>query len=1718
MGARRAWGPACILLLFFVSLAPPAHAVPAGTHIENTAWADFNANGMAMTHTSNTVPLVTAWPRTSAEMELLQYAPSLADADSMTIAQTSYNPDGTASDTTELITAVYPAGSGTAIDLGRPVPLVPADIFHQGEPLFFQVKDFDQNIDPLVSETVWVMVSADVTQDSELLLFSETGPDTGIFMGYIQSSGLGPAQTFNGVLDVAENHSISVLYTDAADAADSVNLSALMDPFGLTFDSTSGEPVDNIRLTLVTHTGDPATVYGDDGISTFPATIISGGTHVDSGGKVYDFPTGRYRFPFVIPGSYRLVIEPLSGFSAPSTVPTADLQKLDGAPFAIAEPGSRGEIFVLNPGPVIRMDIPVDPIGLGLWLKKTADRTLAAVGDFVPYTLTVGNHAGETAQGVMVSDRLPQGFRYRSGSARLDGRKLPDPEISKDGRSLAFSVGDMEDTEFFEIRYVTQVTAGARPGEARNLASAESVNGYGSNTAMAAVTIKEDLFRSDNFIAGRVVVAPCGDFSRNPSAEQLDLQVDDPAADRIDGVAGVRLYLEDGTYVVTDRRGRYHFEGISSGSHVVQLDRVTLPAAYEIAPCVNDSRWAENPYSRFVDLQGGTLWQVDFHLQPKAMLTLDTAAGGNPCTELLDMMSGKCEQEAQVRNRGASDISASPRRAGEPVVLTGKAVDNIDVETLSPGTAWLMPGEETYPHIPSIKLAVRHDPTEKIELLRNDNPVSPLNFDGRQINKVGTVAVSFWRGVDLEEGDNHFTAIRKDTGGREIGRLRRTVHYSGPPVTAELVPAASYLVANGKDAPVIALRLIDNSGHPARFGMVGEYAVQPPYQSFEDKYSTSVETVRELARRPLSGALRESRRYTVGRDGVVRLPLQPTTQSGRVVIKLPLSGQVRQVHAWLQPEARQWILVGLAEGTAGYHAVSGNMENLGDAGQEEDYYRDGRLAFFAKGRIKGKWLLTAAFDSERNRDDPGQRLFQTVDPDAFYTLYGDNSQQQDEAASIDKLYLKIERERFYALYGDFDTGMDITELSRYSRRMNGLKSEYNGEKYRINLFATDTRQAFVKDEIRGDGTSGIYMLSKRSIVAHSETVTIETRDRFHSEVVVSSEALTRFVEYSIDYNEGTLFFKSPIYSRDENFNPVYIVVDYESEDYQNRDLTYGGRTSMTVMDRRMEVGASMIHEGGRGAEGDLAGLDSRIDLGGGIALKAEVAASRKQEGTAEKDGAAYLAEVIKKTAGLDAKAYFREQESGFGLGQQKGSETAVRKSGAEAVWRFRPGYFVSGEVYQHENLATDARRNAGEALLQYNPSEYALSAGVRQVEDRFADGTLDRSTQALLGASRRFMKDRLQLRAGHEQLLNNKGSADYPTRSTLGADYRLTHQAALFGEHEMTWNENLHTQVSRAGIKATPWSGGTVGTSAGREHANNSERLFANLGLNQTWGISDRWRVDGGLDRSQTVAYQKQASINANVPAVSGADEDFTAISLGAEYTAHCWSWTGRVETRYAENRDKWAVTTGIAGEVRRGLGLSAGLELFDTRSSEENGDETLESDLRLSMAWRPDRSPWIVFDRLDYKIESKTDDTGKADTRRVVNNLNASYKPRYDLQLSLQYGAKYVFDTIDGRSYDGYTDLTGIETRYSLNERWDMGVQASLLHVWNAGQFDYRTGASIGYCLLKNTWVSLGYNFTGFSDEDFSAADFTAKGPYIRFRFKFDQQSVREMVDWFGR
>lgn len=107
---------------------------------------------------------------------------------------------------------------------------------------------------------------------------------------------------------------------------------------------------------------------------------------------------------------------------------------------------------------------------------------------------------------------------------------------------------------------------------------------------------------------------------------------------------------------------------------------------------------------------------------------------------------------------------------------------------------------------------------------------------------------------------------------------------------------------------------------------------------------------------------------------------------------------------------------------------------------------------------------------------------------------------------------------------------------------------------------------------------------------------------------------------------------------------------------------------------------------------------------------------------------------------------------------------------------------------------------------------------------------------------------------------------------------------------------------------------------------------------------------------------------------------------------------------------------------------------------------------------------------------------------------------------MSGRYAGKYTEYEADNITSDNTAHALYGRGLYDISERWDVGLQAGTY--WNnqANDLAYMLGAEVGYSPMTNLWLSLGYNFMGFEDEDIAYDDSTQEGAYFRLRFKFDE------------
>lgn len=401
-----------------------------------------------------------------------------------------------------------------------------------------------------------------------------------------------------------------------------------LDPGGVVYDAITRAPVPGSIVTLapvgVCAGYDPASHLLNAGLGGYRVDGSEASMTVGNGGSY------QFLFAATAPSrcAFRLTVTPPSGYSFASTLIPAREGELsppgggDGryvvlpgsmAPTAPVGDGTRHHLLLVGGADVARIvhnHLPLDPRQApGLTISKTGNRQIVELGDTLEYTITVRQTAGAALGEVTVLDRLPRGFTYVAGTARVDGRGIADPSGAP-GPQLAFDIGGIGVGQQHVLTYRVRVGVGSDQGDGVNRAQAHGCAFDGScvdaglqpypgsvpsNQAQYRVRVTGGVFTSEGCVLGKVFV----DCNRNHVQDAEEL-----------GIPGVRMYFEDGTWMVSDSEGKYSYCGLPPRSHTLKVDASTLPAGARLTTSSN--RNLGDADSLFIDLKNGELHRADF--------------------------------------------------------------------------------------------------------------------------------------------------------------------------------------------------------------------------------------------------------------------------------------------------------------------------------------------------------------------------------------------------------------------------------------------------------------------------------------------------------------------------------------------------------------------------------------------------------------------------------------------------------------------------------------------------------------------------------------------------------------------------------------------------------------------------------------------------------------------------------------------------------------------------------------------------------------------------------------------------------------------------------------------------------------------------------------------------------------------------------------------------
>jgi hypothetical protein len=282
-------------------------------------------------------------------------------------------------------------------------------------------------------------------------------------------------------------------------------------------------------------------------------------------------------------------------------------------------------------------------------------------------------------------------------------------------------------------------------------------------------------------------------------------------------------------------------------------------------------------------------------------------------------------------------------------------------------------------------------------------------------------------------------------------------------------------------------------------------------------------------------------------------------------------------------------------------------------------------------------------------------------------------------------------------------------------------------------------------------------------------------------------------------------------------------------------------------------------------------------------------------------------------------------------------------------------------------------------------------------------------------------------------------------------------------------------------------------------------------------GVRNTHLLRPGLDLDSTLEHLR---------VLSGAQRQAFAIGTGVNYRANPhWQGSARLEFRSLsddhgapgnQHQDQWLSTLTAA----RRLDCDWTLLLKNYLLLQFNHDDaagaalgnTLQERFLTGFAWRP-----IADNRINALASYEFKHVGDRSQllgERYFAHIAATvidYHPERRLWLTGRLAAKHRVDEIAANttsSFDAW--LVSGRGTYDLTQRVDVGVLLGTLRQTSGSAHESAYGLEAGFLVITDVWVSLGFNWSGYTDNDLAGGEYTQQGVYLRLRAKFDETRFR--------
>jgi hypothetical protein len=755
-----------------------------------------------------------------------------------------------------------------------------------------------------------------------------------------------------------------------------------------------------------------------------------------------------------------------------------------------------------------------------------------------------------------------------------------------------------------------------------------------------------------------------------------------------------------------------------------------------------------------------------------------------------------------------------------------------------------------------------------------------------------------------------------------------------------------------------------------------------------------------------------------------------------------------------------WFYVALADLTLGRKFGSDHVEDV-KPGEFENFYSKGHLSFYLKGKIRGRYLLTASADTGEDKiknlfkgfdsKDPRQ-LLKRLDPNAFYPVYGDGSKLTDDAPTSGKFYIRLDRGDSHVMWGNFKTRITGSQFLRNERALYGASAVYRSEtatpsgerSTEVAAYAARPGTLPQRDVLRGTGGSA-YFLKHQDMTIGSETITIEIRDSVTGHVL-ERRILRAGTDYEVDYIQGLILLSKPLSSSTGNTgavsssglgsNEVFLIAAYEYTPAATNvgGYIYGGRAQQWLGDH-VRLGVTGMNEKTGSADQVLAGADVTLQKSDQTYIEGEIAQSHgpgfgnsvsadggltiddiDTAGVRSKSANAYrikmradVGELTRDALKGDLEAYYEKHQKGFSsLDQQVNAN--------QQIWGAKGDLQLSSQIevgasYAEKRIDGGQSERELDAHITLHPNEsWSFTPGIRH--EKLTDPT---PTMANTGARTDVgAKIAYQVDEDHgayvfgQMTVDRTGKRDRNDRIGIGGNTRLSEKVDLSGE----------ASYGSSGIGAQA----TLGySSTADDHDYIGYRLSPDRGNN--YGPSN---LLSGNDLGAIVAgarhrYSEQLSMFAEDRYDMFGQRRTLAQTYGLDYTPSAkWRFNGGLEIGTITD-DSFDNLTGLKNSDfdRKALSLSAGYHGENGFSANIKGEIRLED----SSDGKRDRTTYLLgasstFDMSqDWRLQTNLNaaisnaNTSALDGDYVEGSMGYAYRPIDNDRLNALFKYTFLYD-----------------------------------------------------------------------------------------------------------